>query len=269
MAFISNTTPTPNWLYNGEMKKMTGTELKVVLLITRKTLGWFDPMTLKRKEQDYIGQKQFIEFTGQSNRAIATAIQVCVKVGWIIARDRNGNLCNTPEKRRRRKIWYQLGSVFTSKISSEHSSQDENLVNKTTQSSEQNDTHLVNKVHNTKETLTKETIQTSVSKADYEFSFSSYLDKMKINKNRNIQIIWLFFLVKKRNYTNLKQASEAINRNLKAAKTLSGYSGKQIKKTMEWLDIKFNDGEKRWTLETVGKYIDDMEKQTKSQRIYI
>ena len=145
------------------MKRMNETELKVVLLVTRKTLGWFDPVTEARKTQDYISQAQFIEFTGQSNRAIATAIQVCVEHGWIIARDRDGKLCDTSEKRRRRKIWYQLGTIFTEKISSEESSQDENLVNKTTSSSEQNDTNLVKKVHNTKVTLTKETIQSTVS----------------------------------------------------------------------------------------------------------
>jgi len=62
MSFIPNTTPTPNWLYNGEMKKMNETELKVVLLVTRKTLGWFDPMTSERKQQDYISQFQYINF---------------------------------------------------------------------------------------------------------------------------------------------------------------------------------------------------------------
>ena len=50
MSFIPNTTPTPNWLYNGEMKKMTDTELRVVLIITRATLGWFDPIKKRRKE---------------------------------------------------------------------------------------------------------------------------------------------------------------------------------------------------------------------------
>ena len=150
MTFVPNTTPTPNWLYNGEMKKMSETELKVVLLITRKTLGWFDPMTKGRKDQDYISQKMFMEFTGQSNRAIATAIQSCVESGWIIAKDKNGNLCDVPEKRARRKVWYQLGNMFTDKISSsEESSQDQNS------SGEHNDTNLVKNVHSTKETIQK------------------------------------------------------------------------------------------------------------------
>lgn len=161
MSFIPNTTPTPNWLYNGEMKKMNETELKVVLLVTRKTLGWFDPMTNERKTQDYISQSQFMDFTGQSNRAVATAINICVKTGWIIAKDKMGNLCDTPEKRARRKIWYQLGTIFLNKISGEESSQDNQvdkyLVKKVHQSGELNDINLVKKVHSTKETITKET----------------------------------------------------------------------------------------------------------------
>jgi len=155
MTFEPNTTPTPNWLYNGEMKKMNETELKVVLLVTRKTLGWFDPMTGQRKEQDYISQSQFKEFTGQSHTSIAKAIQNAVDTGWIIARDREGSPCDTPEKRQRRKVWYQLGGIFTSKISRQQCGQDENNSKKSRQHS---CTHLGNNVDNTKETITKENI---------------------------------------------------------------------------------------------------------------
>jgi len=119
-------------------------------------------MTSERKTQDYICQSQFMEFTGKSNRAIATAIQSCVERGWIVARDNLGELRDTPEKRARRKIWYQLGNVFTDKISGEESSLDnknpKNLVNFLHQSGELNDINLVKKVHSTKETITKETV---------------------------------------------------------------------------------------------------------------
>lgn len=107
----------------------------------------------------------------------------------------------------------------------------------------------------------KETHTLSAEADGENFSFKEYLQKMKADKRKHIQIIWLFFIIKKRNYTNLKQTSEAIKRNLKAANSLVGYSGKQIKETMEWLNTKFNNGEKRWTLETVGKYIDDIGKE--------
>ena len=178
MSFVPNTTPTPNWLYNGEMKKMNESELKVVLLVTRRTLGWFDPMSRGRKTQDYISQNQFMDFTGQSNRAIATAIQSCVEHGWIIAKDKNGTLCETSEKRRRRKVWYQLGSIFTDKISSEESSLDESL------SSEQNDINLVKKVHNTKERRNKDSIRILAKSGDFAKEISSIIGLFKgINPN--------------------------------------------------------------------------------------
>ena len=168
MAFIPNTTPTPNWLYNGEMKKMTETELKVVLLITRKTLGWFDPASNERKIQDYISQSQFMEFTGKSHTAIASAIQSSVESGWIIAKDKIGNLCDTSNKRKRRKVWYQLGSVFTNKISKQQSGLDDresqNLSNITSKSRQHNTTNLSNKVDNT-----KVTIQKKITKDDFLF----------------------------------------------------------------------------------------------------
>lgn len=160
MSFIPNTTPTPNWLYNGEMRKMTDTELRVVLLITRKTLGYvIDANTKRRKEKDWISQSKFMEFTGKSNRAIATAIQSCVENNWIIAREGKGELCNTAKKRSGRKIYYQLGDVFTNKLTSEDSSQVKKTSELIYKTSELNDTKPVNLVHSTKEILTKENKQ--------------------------------------------------------------------------------------------------------------
>lgn len=103
------------------------------------------------------------------------------------------------------------------------------------------------------------------------FNYEEYLDSMKNNKNRNIQIIRIFFLVKQNNYTNLEQVKAAIDRNLRAAKLLVGYSDERIKSTMEWLDGKFPGGEYRWKLETVSKYIDDIKKidQVRTERIYV
>jgi len=168
------------------MKKMTDTELRVVLIITRATLGWFDPIKKRRKEIDYISQKQFMEKSGKSNRAIATAINNCVKNNWIIAYDKNGKIVSKPEERARRKVYYCLGNIFTKKIvnkSGEDISQDNNLVNLTTQSSELNDTNLVKKVHSTKETITKETIQKKRGKAPHPLidKFLIYLkEKAKV-----------------------------------------------------------------------------------------
>ena len=124
---IPNTTPTPNELYNGEMKKMTDTELRVVLMVTRQTLGWeLDKETGTRKKEDWISRSQIIEKTGRTGRAISTAIESCIKSGWIEARDMSGNLLDSPQKRSGNKIVYRLGEIFLSKITSEESSQVKN-----------------------------------------------------------------------------------------------------------------------------------------------
>ena len=299
MSFIPNTTPTPNWLYNGEMKKMKETELKVVLLVTRKTLGWFDPMTEKRKTQDYISQSQFVEFTGQSHTAIAKAIQISVESGWIIARDKTGSLCETSEKRKRRKVWYQLGSVFTNKISGEKSSSnkskqqsgleskqqsglDENLSNKVAKSKQLLCTHLSNKVANTIVTLTKENntkdpptpLKGDVADAtgdpipvlavtlpDREMEIQVIPDLLA-DKKLHIQRIGLFARFKGVQFSSKEHQQEFIRRNVKASKALNPYSDEKIIKTLVYLH---QHADFKVTMETIGKYIDeDLEKLTNS-----
>ena len=248
MGFLPNTTPTPNWLYNGEMKKMNETELKVVLLVTRKTLGWFDPISEERKIQDYISQRQFIDFTGQqSNTSIAKAIQSCVDHGWIIARNRDGILCNTPDKRARRRTWYQLGDVFTNKISGTESGQDSHLVQKTTKSGTENASHLVQKVDSTKETITKETIQnipvslkrvTCPNLEEGHKGCIEYIDS--VAKNNNLKT-----------FVNYQKQIFHLHKLLRA-----GYKFSDITKVIDKLDKDRFYREKGWDFATVGNFLD-------------
>lgn len=116
---IPNTTPTPNELYNGEMRKMSDAELRVVLLVTRATLGWeLDNKTGMRKIEDWISHSQLVERTGKSSRAISYAVTSCVKNGWIETRDSDGNILKTPNDRRKygRRIYYRLGKIFLDKV---------------------------------------------------------------------------------------------------------------------------------------------------------
>jgi len=117
---IPNTTPTPNELYNGEMKKMTDTELRVVLIVTRATLGWeVDKETGMRKKEDWISYYQLKQKSGRGYTALSQAIDNCVKKGWIEARDKEGNILDKKEKRHGKKIFYRLGRVFLDKIKEE------------------------------------------------------------------------------------------------------------------------------------------------------
>ena len=110
---IPNTTPTPNELYNGEMKKMSDTELRVVLVVTRATFGWIlDTNTGMRKEEDWINIDQMMKKSGKGNKALSIAIQSCIEKGWIEARSKSGKLLDTAEKRSGNKIYYRLGKIF-------------------------------------------------------------------------------------------------------------------------------------------------------------
>jgi len=180
---IPNTTPTPNELYNGEMKKMNDTELRIVLVVTRATLGWIiNKETGMRKKEDWISQKQLIERTGRSNRAISNAISSCIKNGWIEARDKNGKLLVTPQERARRKVFYRLGKIFLDTLSTGEESSSVESGELNAKSGELNDTNLVKKVHNTKEILTKETIQKISEQSSQAFNkkeIDDLIDKFK------------------------------------------------------------------------------------------
>lgn len=278
MAFQPNTTPTPNWLYNGEMKKMNETQLKVVLLVTRKTLGWFNPKTNERKEQDYISQSQFMEFTGKGNKAISLAIQSCVEKGWIIARDKNGDICDTPEKRSRRKVWYQLGDIFTSKVSGVESTLDE----KEGESGVHNDSNLVYISHSsgvqstqykrnrTKETnkitrknsrkgITKEKVtddgvirETSPSVTDMSFSLKAEVKKLKQSDKRWRRLVGYFLEERKPSLRNRHQFELALKRHKRAAEALSHFDPDQIAQAKDTANEEYPD---KWTLETLEKIL--------------
>lgn len=114
---VPNTTPTPNELYNGEMKKMGDTELRLVLVVTRKTLGWEENKeTGMRKKEDWINKTQLMKLTGRKSAAISKAIDRCIKNGWIEARNKDGDLLDTKDKRKRLgyagKVFYRLGKIF-------------------------------------------------------------------------------------------------------------------------------------------------------------
>lgn len=123
MANLPNTTQVPNILLNGIMKEMSDTELRVVLVVTRATLGWIaDSKTGMRKTEDWISSWQLSKKTGRSGRALSTAIDKCVKKGWIEARDESGAILDTKGKRRGQKIYYRIGKAIiltTSENSSE------------------------------------------------------------------------------------------------------------------------------------------------------
>ena len=66
-----NTTPVPNVILDSYLKQLNSTELKVLLVVIRQTLGWADRRGMfGRKETDWISGSQLKQKTGSSKRAI-------------------------------------------------------------------------------------------------------------------------------------------------------------------------------------------------------
>jgi hypothetical protein len=118
-----------------------------------------------------------------------------------------------------------------------------------------NPLHRIDKVRLDKDRLDKITIV-----ASDEWDFEKYLETMKDDK-RHIQVIRLYWLFKGYRYDNKLKASSAIKRELRPAQILMGYDDKEIEGAMYYLA---ENMEKKWTLETVHKYIDDYKRLNKN-----
>lgn len=101
-----------------------------------------------------------------------------------------------------------------------------------------------------------------------DFNTNDYLLEMVTNKKRkNNQIIALFAIVKKVKFENENQVSSFIKRHGKAASLLKDYGLERIRDCMLYVDETVDF---KWTIETIGKYIDeDFNKLTGKEPIII
>ena len=77
---------------------------------------------------------------------------------------------------------------------------------------------------------------------------------MEKDKKKHIKIIALYWKYKHYKFDNKEQYQGALKRDMRAASNLKGYSPPRITEVMDWLD---DNVDFRWTLETVGKFIND------------
>jgi hypothetical protein len=111
---LTNTTPIPNWVLDKALKKLSETELKILLVIIRSTLGWYDPKTKKRKSRDWLSNAQLSERSGLSERSITIGIKSLLEKQLIDVTDEVGNLLKTADQRRfARRIFYGLQNQTT------------------------------------------------------------------------------------------------------------------------------------------------------------
>lgn len=105
------TTPVPRAVFR-LISELKDAELRVLLVIVHKTLGWKDKTERTRtgrKEKDWIAGSQFVQMTGLSQRAIGLAIESLFVKGHVIVTDTSGALLDTPAKRKgKTRMFYEL-----------------------------------------------------------------------------------------------------------------------------------------------------------------
>jgi len=99
-----------------------------------------------------------------------------------------------------------------------------------------------------------DTITTKVvEESSEEFNYGDYLNTMKEDSNKAIQLIRVFFMEKKLKFKTKKEVQFAITRNIKEANTLmKTFEIDDVIEAIEFVKDKYPD---IWTLETLSKYL--------------
>lgn len=113
MHNYKRTTQTPNILFDQLLKELTETELKVLLTVIRKTIGQSEPYnSYKRIKRAWLSQRLFCLCTGNSARAVSSAIDTLSRKRYIIVTDEDKNVLNTKSKRRGASRLYYESNFF-------------------------------------------------------------------------------------------------------------------------------------------------------------
>ena len=97
--------------------------------------------------------------------------------------------------------------------------------------------------------------------------YPSLLDELLESKKRVLQVIGIWIKAKGLELPNKTIRESIVKRNLRSAKLLEGYDNGDIIETIQVL--KNTDYLKKWTLETVSKYIDEVVAQKMKQGLKI
>ena len=102
-------TAIPSSLIDEVMPRLKDTEWRLLCVIARQTIGWVDNDG-KRKKRDWMSQSQLIAKTGRNSAALSAALDVLVRENLIECQAENGELLDTPEKRRRHRgrVYFSL-----------------------------------------------------------------------------------------------------------------------------------------------------------------
>jgi hypothetical protein len=161
-------------------------------------------------------------------------------------------------------IWNEIQSATNRQRSKEKKSIKENSISAKAEV-DKSDKLLDNPISDSKEKKkTKKPAEPAAEEP--KFDGKEYIEKMFKDPQKHIRIIALFLTAKKIVPENKKQMDGHLKRNFRAASDLSGYDGNKIREVMIFLrDFSLKMNIPKWTLETVGKYIDeDLEQMKKT-----
>ena len=102
----------PNSLFDTHLATLTEAELKIFLVIVRKTYGWINKKSGERKKRDRISNAQFCSKTGMSKRIITKAIQSLAMKQLIQISDiKGGMLCMPADRKGKTHIFYAVSPM--------------------------------------------------------------------------------------------------------------------------------------------------------------
>lgn len=104
----TNSTPVPNEVFDYYLRILSPSELKVLLVIIRQTLGWLENIKYKRrKTTDWISHSQLAIKTGYSRKAIGIAITALTSKNLIIVTDYSHTKLQTAHERQgKTRLYY-------------------------------------------------------------------------------------------------------------------------------------------------------------------
>ncbi len=112
-------------------------------------------------------------------------------------------------------------------------------------------------------TICSKEVSKRLPDAPAEWSLLKETDKLLVDPKRHIQIIGIWVREMKLRPENKEQMQSLIRRNLRAAQLLTGYKNEDLVETLKTL--KNTPYLTKFTLETVGKYIDEVVANKKKQ----
>lgn len=113
MPYYHQSTQVPNEVFDEHLSYLNQTQLKVLLVVIRQTLGWIHPKTKQRKDKDWISISFFSKKTRLTHKSISMAIAALIYKELIVALDYEEKELRHPKDRRgKKRIYYAYAPLF-------------------------------------------------------------------------------------------------------------------------------------------------------------